>query len=275
MFLNSLEQKISKTILGSILGIGVLGSGCAGMERGGWILSGPKSPSSMDSPLYSSGRTSSNEQPVLVDYVYYEPSSNSSDMSLLSFILSMTSFGAAQQGFIPQAVIMDAGSAAAGRQAIIEGQKGAVQQGRSLYWPGSKPGFLITQSKQFGVIWTVAFTGFADNGDGRPQIEEFLGTSYSFQSSREFEVGCFVENPMICVHSKVINEKNEIVLTSVEGNTYLVAAHIDAGMLKPGAYFAVFYGQVPYVKPAWHNGPPRGIVGRDYILGNIQFEVTP
>ena len=45
MRLNELEQKISKTVLGSILGIGVLGSGCVGMERGGEFWGGkPQQP---------------------------------------------------------------------------------------------------------------------------------------------------------------------------------------------------------------------------------------
>lgn len=276
MRLQALEQRVKNAFLAGTLGGSLLLSGCAVGPDGTTALqrfATQRVPQQDYSPSYSAPETA--EAPLLVDYMYYEPSSGSSDLNLLSFILSLGAFGAAQRGFIPQSAIMDVGSAAVGRQAIITGQKEMMQQGRSLYWPGSKPGFLITHSRQFGVTWTIAYKGFADNGDGKPQIEEFLGTGNSFQSNSEFEVGCLVEHPLTNAHCKIFNEKNEVVLTSKENAPYGTAAHINAGTLKPGVYFASFYGQVPYVKPTWHSGPPSGIVGRDYILGNIQFEVTP
>lgn len=260
----------------TVAGILAVGSGCVGSM----FPPDAEHRAILQQQTYQSYNGSQQSTPIPVDLVWYEGSSGDSSfgLNLLSFVLGGMAQGMAQQGFATQAVLTDIGSGAVGRQAVIEGQREAVQQGgRSMYWPGSKEGALITNSKQFGTLWTIAATGYAKDGTSKNKIDNYLGTSFSFSSSQDFGVGCMTQFPMVGGYTKIIDESGSVVITTSQQSDEPHIDHADfsSGTLKPGNYMALFYGQVPYEQPKFFSGPPRGRPGQEYILSQMKFRVTP
>ena len=294
-----LEQKVYSAALGSALGASVLLNGCQVGQYSSVPYGSPKerakmTPEQLDKLyrfeekyqpwLHPPSRPLS--PPIWVTFIpdssYFPDNAdrNSSGMNALSFVTGLLAGRAFQVGKVGAGIVFEGASDALGRQAIIDGYKESQKQKNhdvldARIWRGSRPGYIIMNSREFGATHIFSYPLFGDIGLGNgPHGNNPLCTD-RFASLQRIATGINLEFQATHFYSKVFNERGDAVLSSQvvkeRSNSYM----LNLSPLSGGKYVTFFYAQIPPDPPSFWKRDPQGTYWQDYVVGVNQFEVTP
>ncbi len=270
MLSERLERRVRSTILAGALGVGILGSGCVGMERGGefWVGGQPHSG-------YQSHQSSAQPAP---DYGSSDANAIATGSEILSFLSPTLGgkllFGGLGSYARTEAQILGQKEAAGQIAGAIRGQGDGRRAPGSLrtYREGMNE-YLVDDTQKivyargfmtFGPYPGRAYEGvilafchyFEDFKNDGLQGEDFIGMNNEFRRNEKITVffGGATRDPP--ARTKVFDSNGTVIKDSgIALGGYGPLLTFSPGQLSSGNYAAVFYYQ-------------------DQVIGKMEFRVT-
>lgn len=274
--MRNLTGKLKETGLASLLGVTLLGSGCAGM------FEGPPSTQSYVPPVSPAQQrlNDANDANLMAG-----ASKAVSTLSLMNNNLG----GGLLFGALGS--ILDGERDINSRQAAAETISGNQSQGSNInssqqYSPPAYvtnpelaqnlTGISEFENKIFGHSGIALAKRFIDlDGDGQISAwnEVSKVTTSQFNQNDRLIIFTGVRMLMSNPKLKIFDSNGEIVVQESSAYDRINGISFSLSLSSPGNYIVALYGQKPY--PKWNDGPRPGQPGVDYLIGYLPLKIIP